>query len=184
MKILLVKTKGAVPLEMKEEHAEQVRATAKDLEVVVADADNKEEVQKHLQDADIVAGAPWALPPVSGAKNLKWVHSFSAGMDRVLTPELVNSDILASNSAGIHATPIAEHVMGFMLMFARRFPATFKKQQQKAMKNAINVIKKVNSEFSKKFKRKYFLPLIQYLTDLHKITSPKVKVCAKDRVKG
>lgn len=65
------------------------------------------------------------------AKNVQWVHAFSAGVDRVLTPEIVKSQIVVSNSAGIHATPIAEHVLGFMLLFARKFHTTFKLQQEK-----------------------------------------------------
>jgi len=139
MKILLVKTQGTVPLEIKPRHVEQVKAVSQDIEVALVDKDETQELQKHLVDCDIIAGVPWALSSVGGAKNLKWVHSFSAGMDKVLTPELISSDILASNSAGIHATPIAEHVMGFMLIFARRFAATFKKQQQKVWEKEQNL---------------------------------------------
>jgi len=126
-------------LELKPRHIEQVKAVSKDIEVVAVDKDETQELQKHLQDCDIMAGVPWALSQISGAKSLKWVHSFSAGMDKVLTPELINSDILLSNSAGIHVTPIAEHVMGFMLLFARKFVTTFKKQQQKVWEREQNL---------------------------------------------
>ncbi|MEK7541444.1 MAG: hypothetical protein AAB533_01190, partial [Patescibacteria group bacterium] len=68
-------------------------------------------------DADVIAAFPFSMPPFWRAKKLKWLHAFSAGVDRVLTPETRRMPILISNSSGIHATPIAEHLIGFMLMF-------------------------------------------------------------------
>lgn len=103
------------------------KAAGKKVEVVeVSDAAL---ALKHASDADIIAGFPATIPPLADAKNLKWLHSFSAGVDRVLRPEVLASPILVSNSSGIHATPIAEHVIGFMLLFTRRFYQTFKNQQ-------------------------------------------------------
>ena len=50
---------------------------------------------------------------------LRWVHTGSAGVGAALFPELVESDVVLTNSAGIHAPPMAETVMGIMLHFAR-----------------------------------------------------------------
>lgn len=89
-----------------------------------------EGAEKHLMDTDIVAAFPTVMPDFSKMPNLKWVHSFSAGVDRVLTEYIKDSNILISNSSGIHKTPIAEHIIGFMLMFTRRFYHTFQNQQK------------------------------------------------------
>lgn len=131
MKIVIVKTKGVLPLELKGRHLAQVRGVKGDLEVVAVEEDSREELEKQLETAEIAAGFPWALASLPLPGKLKWVHSFSAGMDRALTPELVESDIIASNSAGIHAFPIAEHIMGFLLLFSRRFYQSFKRQEEK-----------------------------------------------------
>ncbi|MFP3457869.1 hypothetical protein R0J89_16635, partial [Psychrobacter sp. SIMBA_152] len=45
-----------------------------------------------------------------GPGNLKWIHTSSIGVDPLLTPEIVNSDILVSNSRGVCERPIAEWV--------------------------------------------------------------------------
>jgi phosphoglycerate dehydrogenase-like enzyme len=50
---------------------------------------------------------------------LKWIHTGSAGVGAALFPELVASDVVLTNSAGIHAPPMAETVLGIMLHFAR-----------------------------------------------------------------
>lgn len=109
-----------------QKHLDRIKETAPDIDIAVVT--RQEEVIRHLPDADIIAGFPSLIPPLEGAKNIKWVHSFSAGVDRALTPEIKNSPILVSNSSGIHRTPIAEHVIGFMLIFTRGFYRTFKNQ--------------------------------------------------------
>jgi phosphoglycerate dehydrogenase-like enzyme len=64
------------------------------------------------------------------AKNLKWFHSFSAGMDPVMKSEIANLPIIISSSSGIHSMTIAEHVMGFILAHNRTFKFMFQKQQE------------------------------------------------------
>ncbi|MDX1674361.1 MAG: D-2-hydroxyacid dehydrogenase [Longimicrobiales bacterium] len=51
--------------------------------------------------------------------SLRWVHSGAAGVRGSLTPELVRSDVVFTNSAGIHGPPVAETVIGYLLHFAR-----------------------------------------------------------------
>ncbi|TSD04609.1 MAG: Uncharacterized protein Greene071436_114 [Parcubacteria group bacterium Greene0714_36] len=111
----------------KQEHLEAIKKSAGEGAEVIATTDN-ERAAREAADADIIAGFPFSLPPLTGAKNLKWLHAFSAGVDRVLTPETQDLPILISNSSGIHATPIAEHLLGFMLMFTRGFHKTMRNQ--------------------------------------------------------
>lgn len=60
---------------------------------------------------------------------LRWVHTPSAGVDHVLTPKLLARDITLTNSAGIHAIPIAEFVLAFMLDRVKRLPELHAAQQ-------------------------------------------------------
>lgn len=128
-KILIIKSSAHPIRQFKDEHIEQIKSSGIDVKVVVVST--KEEAVGHLSDAEVIACSPRDFPAITGAKNLKWVHSFSAGMDRILTPEVKISDIIVSNSSGIHATPIAEHIIGFMLIFTRKFFDTFRNQQKK-----------------------------------------------------
>nr|NIP77953.1 hypothetical protein [Gemmatimonadota bacterium]NIQ52291.1 hypothetical protein [Gemmatimonadota bacterium]NIU72392.1 hypothetical protein [Gammaproteobacteria bacterium]NIX42871.1 hypothetical protein [Gemmatimonadota bacterium]NIY07048.1 hypothetical protein [Gemmatimonadota bacterium] len=47
------------------------------------------------------------------------MHTGAAGVRGSLTPELVASDIVFTNSAGIHGPPVAETVIAYLLHFAR-----------------------------------------------------------------
>lgn len=54
------------------------------------------------------------------APHLVWVHSGSAGVGSSLTPEMLRrTDLLFTNSAGVHAAPMAETVLGMILHFTR-----------------------------------------------------------------
>jgi phosphoglycerate dehydrogenase-like enzyme len=50
---------------------------------------------------------------------LRWVHTGAAGVASLLHDELVSYNIVLTNSAGIHAEPMADTVLGMMLHFAR-----------------------------------------------------------------
>ena len=132
MKILILKREEQ-PFFLTPAHIRGLQAAAPKATIVTAKS--AAEINRHVIDADVIAGFPWVIPPlVKHAKNLQWIHSFSAGMDRVLTPEIIKSPIILSNSSGIHAAPIAEHIIGFMLIFTRGFYDSFRNQEQKMWK--------------------------------------------------
>lgn len=116
------------PRVLTKKHIQRIKAVAKDLEITVTA--NPKEALRYAADADIIAGFPRTIPAIGRARNLKWIHSFSAGMDRVLTPEVIKSPVLVSNSSGIAKTPIAEHVMGYMLIFSRGFLRSLENQKK------------------------------------------------------
>jgi phosphoglycerate dehydrogenase-like enzyme len=57
------------------------------------------------------------------------VHSAAAGVRGLLYPEMVASDIVLTNSAGIHAVPIAEHVLGGVIHLLRGFDRAVERQR-------------------------------------------------------
>jgi phosphoglycerate dehydrogenase-like enzyme len=73
-----------------------------------------------LPEADVVLG--WAARPhnFASASRLGWIHLTAAGVGSALFPELVASEVLLTNSRGLHATSMAEHAIGMMLAFARK----------------------------------------------------------------
>lgn len=60
---------------------------------------------------------------------LRWIHIASAGVDRLLFPELAGSDVAVTNSRGVFDRPIAEYVLGLVLAVAKDLPATLALQQ-------------------------------------------------------
>jgi phosphoglycerate dehydrogenase-like enzyme len=89
-----------------------------------------DEVMDHLAIADVLLA--WGLPAdrTAEATKLKWLQTVSAGVDRVDQQTLKERGILLTNSSGIHATNIAEHVLSLMFAFARRLPDHFGSQRQ------------------------------------------------------
>ncbi len=139
MKILLIDRTDIAPLGVKKEHINKIKSIKKDVQLVVVPFTDKKEIEKQLVDAEIIAGHQMNIPPITKAKNLKFTQSFSAGVEKILTPEIKNSNVIIGNVSGIHAVPIAEHVIGFMLIFTRRFYDSFKNQQKKIWKKDQNL---------------------------------------------
>lgn len=108
-------------------HEQMLREAAGEaLEIIIATPD---EAMLHT-DAEVVAAFPMRMPEISILPRIRWLHSFSAGVDKILTPEVAHSSVVLTNSSGIHATPIAEHIMALCLMFARGFVKAAHAQQK------------------------------------------------------
>jgi phosphoglycerate dehydrogenase-like enzyme len=72
-----------------------------------------------VADAEIYISSGFPPDMLRAARKLKWVHTGAAGVGSLLYPEMVASDVLLTNAAGIHAEPMAETVIAMMLYFAR-----------------------------------------------------------------
>jgi len=82
-----------------------------------------------LNEADVLFTQRMDPEQLAAAPRLKWVQTFGAGVDWLLTPNLHRrEDLLVTNTRGIHAQPIAEHVLGLVLMFARQLHRAVRQQ--------------------------------------------------------
>lgn len=64
------------------------------------------------------------------ADRLRWVHAASAGVDRLMFPDLVAGEVVVTNSRGVFERPIAEYVLGQLLSFAKDLPRTWDLQRE------------------------------------------------------
>jgi phosphoglycerate dehydrogenase-like enzyme len=62
------------------------------------------------------------------ADALRWVHTASAGVDRLVFPGLLESPVTLTNSRGVFDTPMAEYVLGLVLAMAKDLPGTLAAQ--------------------------------------------------------
>lgn len=65
------------------------------------------------------------------ADSLRWIHVAAAGVDSLLFDELVDSDVLVTNSRGVFDRPIAEFVLATILGFAKDLPTSVRLQDSK-----------------------------------------------------
>src|SRR5271154_2198524 len=100
-------------------------------EMRVAHAPTFTELPPELADTDIFVGAFLLPKQLQIAKELKWIHSTSAGVGQLAYPELVASGIAVTNASGVFSVPMAEHTIGLLLALARNFPDTVRQQDQK-----------------------------------------------------
>lgn len=72
-----------------------------------------------LQQANVYVGR-LSQDDFGLTKNLHWIHSTSAGVEKQLFPEVVSSDIIVSNAKGCYAPAIADHTIGMLLALTRQ----------------------------------------------------------------
>jgi phosphoglycerate dehydrogenase-like enzyme len=84
----------------------------------------------HLHDADAVM--TWSLRPdqLAVANKLRWIHSPAAAVHLLMIPEIINSDIIVTNSSRVHGPVVAEHAMALIMALAKRIPAMVRYQEK------------------------------------------------------
>lgn len=78
-----------------------------------------EHVLAAVADADVYCGYGIPAELLEAGSKLRWVHSGAAGVGSSLTPTMLKSSVVFTNSAGIHAPPMAETVLAMLLFFGR-----------------------------------------------------------------
>lgn len=112
----------------------QLRAALPADELVVVDKEGQPSAGEDISDAEVFirwwSRRPLSEGVVANAPRLRWMHTPSAGLDQVLFPALVESDIVLTNSSGVHAIPISEWVMLYILAAAKRLPELLAAQRE------------------------------------------------------
>ncbi len=65
------------------------------------------------------------------APRLAWVHSATAGVERVLTPAGLARGLVITNARGVFSAPIAEYVLMMILAVSRRLPQLLELQRER-----------------------------------------------------
>ncbi len=119
-------TKLVLTVDLERQYVDRIRTTYPDLEVVVCT--DRARLPEVMPGAQALIG--WGLSPELLRKlpDLRWFYSGGAGVDGVLFPELVESDIVVTNNSGVHAPHMAEYLLGMMLAFARGLPELMRAQ--------------------------------------------------------
>lgn len=96
--------------------------------MIVVNAKSPDDAMREIADADAFFGkiTPQLL---ASAKQLKWVQSPTASLEHYVFPELVEHPCVLSNMRGLFSDVVADHVMGFVLCFARNLHIYIRKQQ-------------------------------------------------------
>jgi phosphoglycerate dehydrogenase-like enzyme len=100
---------------------------------IISHVTTEEEAIRLAADAEVIMG--YFLPPVcAAAPALRWVQSYSAGMDNFLFPEIVERDVTITGMAAQYAPQGAEHAWALLLALARGIPPAVRQQDQRQWK--------------------------------------------------
>jgi D-2-hydroxyacid dehydrogenase (NADP+) len=82
-------------------------------------------------DADVFFAIALGKEAVARATRLQWLHCSAHAVGHFPLADLAARGIVVTNSRGIQAVPIAEHVMACLLALARKLPETLRDQQER-----------------------------------------------------
>src|SRR5260370_21902176 len=91
--------------------------------VEVRVGNDPEFLKTHAPDADVILNGSHhgellhAVFP--SARRVKWIHVLSAGVDKIVFPELVQSPVPLTNGRGVFKDSLAEFCMASILFFAK-----------------------------------------------------------------
>ena len=83
--------------------------------------------QREIPEADVLINPPLDSLDYKNLPNLKWIHVQSAGINK-MPRELKDSNILLTNSSGVHPIPISEMVWAYILMWGRQINQSYRNQ--------------------------------------------------------
>lgn len=94
----------------------------------VAVSRRPKETIDRADEVDVLLSSYLDPETLDRASSLQWVQALSAGVDQLPMDALSERDLLVTNAAGVHAQPIAEQVLGYLLLFERRLDRAIEMQ--------------------------------------------------------
>ena len=88
-----------------------------------------------VRDADGLIGWGFDAKLLSAASRVRWLHAGGAGVERYDLDEIAARGIMLTNSSGVSAPNMAEHVLGMMIALTRRFPQLMRAQTNRAWRD-------------------------------------------------
>lgn len=102
--------------EITSEHRQQIEAVSEQLHII--EAQNSAEALRNIGDTDVVFGG-FNRTLFENAKQLKWVQVLSAGVDGLLFPEFVQSDVVLTSAKGFVGPHLADQAWALILGLLR-----------------------------------------------------------------
>jgi Phosphoglycerate dehydrogenase and related dehydrogenases len=90
-----------------------------------------DEHRRYLREATVVAGKYIDAEEAATAENLRLFACNAAGVDHLPLDALAERGVAVTNASGVHGPNIAEHVLGWVLTFARRLDEGRRRQRRR-----------------------------------------------------
>jgi len=126
-RVLILNTHSHQTVE--DRHVEHLKSVSPDTEFLVFNT--QAEAFGKCDDADAIITWPSVTPELvefcKNAKSLKWLHTFTSGLDPVMKSDIWNLPIKITSSKGIH-NALEDHALAFIFGFLRQFHRNMRAQ--------------------------------------------------------
>lgn len=121
---------------VEQKNMEQIKTIIPDWDVITGK--DKEIWEGHLKDAEVIAGWRKSVKKecLQNDSHLKWLQTWSAGVDSLPLEALESKNILLTSANGVHTFPISETIFALMLSLTRKIHTYVKNQQTKTWEHA------------------------------------------------
>ena len=90
-----------------------------------------DEHRRYLREATVIAGKYIDAEEVAAAESLRLFACNAAGVDHLPLDALAERGVAVTNASGVHGPNVAEHVLGWVLTFARRLDEGRRRQRRR-----------------------------------------------------
>ena len=135
--LLLFQRSSGIPHDITEQHLEEVRKAA--VGKVYYCRTEEEAISKGIDTEILYAWCGSGRLPeayCASSKKLKWIHTFSAGVDPILKSPIRELPVRITNAKGIHGKTMALATIGYIISFLRSFPELYRNQLDHIWKKA------------------------------------------------
>jgi phosphoglycerate dehydrogenase-like enzyme len=98
-----------------EQYQKEIRALSPGLDLKICRSDD--EFHREVTGAQVIYGG-FSREDLKAAKQLKWIQYTAAGVEGILSPELVASPVVLTNMQRVYAPAISETAIGLILALA------------------------------------------------------------------
>jgi phosphoglycerate dehydrogenase-like enzyme len=88
-----------------------------------------------LPSAEVLVSNEMPVGALATAPDLAWIHAPSAGIEKLMIPDVIESRIRVTNSAGTMAPEVAEHALALVLAMTRRIAPSLEAQRARQWAN-------------------------------------------------
>ncbi len=110
--------------------AEAVTGRADDVSVTIAQT--PAETREGFAEADVLLSMHFNDAWYEHLEEIEWLQALYAGVDHLELDRFRQAGVVVTNVSGIHAVPIAQQVVGYMLMFERELIGAVHRQRRHA----------------------------------------------------
>jgi len=90
-----------------------------------------EGIETELRDAEVMFTLSLRPEQFAAASQLRWIHAPTAAVHQFMFPELIDSNVVLTNSTEVHGPVVAEHVIALIFALAKKIPQAVLLQREK-----------------------------------------------------